>query len=205
MTEITSPQGLVRQVNSLIPIFLTKIFDAWMMHGYGFPKSWKAVAIIPVPLTPLKYLPQKAWLLEAKKKVLQNFNKALLVQNCHGVRASYLQLSIWICKLEERGKEQKKRAVFRRHVQLDHVSLGLQLLRQKKQPKFSPSTKPAMASFPANHSRDRMAFQISIYDQRATAYDKYLYGTLNNSLYKYYSKCVCWKPQTSQFILKQMC
>lgn len=66
-------------------------------------------------------------------------------------------------------------------------------------------SKPAMASFSANHSRDRMAFQTSIYDQKATAYYKYLYGPLNNSLYKYYSKCACWKPQTSQFILVQMC
>lgn len=64
------------------------------------------------------------------------------------------------------------------------------ILRQEKQPKSPPSTKPAMASFPANHSRDRMAFQTSIYDQRATAYDKYLYGLLNNSLCKYYSNCV---------------
>lgn len=50
-----------------------------------------------------------------------------------------------------------------------------------------------------------MAFQKGIYDQRPAAYDKYLYGPLNNSLYKYYPKCARWKPQTSQFILKQMC
>lgn len=196
-----SPKCPVRQVNSLSTIFLTNHNNIWCIWCLWTSRVVESSG----DNTTAFYTPEvsnSGNLASCRQeKGLQNFNTALLF-HC-SIEASFLQLIIWICKQKEKKRGKIKK--IKRHLQLNCVSPWLQLLRQDKKPKFPPSTKTAMASFFANLSRDRMGFQTSVYDQRAAAYDKYLYGPLNNSLYKYYSKCVCWKPQTSQFILKQMC
>lgn len=116
MIDIKSPKGAVRQVNSSSAIFLTRHQNIWCMDD---PCLWSSQVMESSGDNTTTFytleVPNSGSLAScSREKGLQNFNTALPV-HCR-IRISYLQPIIWMCKQKE------GRGIFKRHVQLDHVS-----------------------------------------------------------------------------------